>query len=77
MAKTIKPYEDAIDQAQKEKATIMQTWSAKIIEVEQNAIKKYKMRMLPLVVLTWLLLGCQSNSAKPQTSVYSSQRNHH
>ncbi|ENU19585.1 hypothetical protein F994_02445 [Acinetobacter bohemicus ANC 3994] len=40
VAKTIKPYEDAIDQAQKEKATIMQTWSAKIIEVEQNAIKK-------------------------------------
>lgn len=40
IAKAIKPYEDAIDQAQKEKVTIMQTWSAKIIEVEQNAIKK-------------------------------------
>ena len=40
IAEAIKPYEDAIDQAQKEKATIMQTWSAKIIEVEQNAIKK-------------------------------------
>ncbi len=40
VAKAIKPYEDAIDQAQEEKATIMQTWSAKIIEVEQNAIKK-------------------------------------
>ena len=40
VAKAIKPYEDAIDQAQKEKATIMQTWSAKTIEVEQNAIKK-------------------------------------
>lgn len=40
VAKAIKPYEDAIDQAQKEKAIIMQTWSAKIIEVEQNAIKK-------------------------------------
>ena len=40
VAKAIKPYEDAIDQAQTEKATIMQTWSAKIIEVEQNAIKK-------------------------------------
>ena len=40
IAEAIKPYEDALDQAQKEKATIMQTWSAKIIEVEQNAIKK-------------------------------------
>ena len=40
VAKAIKPYEDAIDQAQKEKATIMQTWSDKYIEVEQNAIKK-------------------------------------
>ncbi len=40
MAKAIKPYEDAIDQAQEEKATIMQTWSDKYIEVEQNAIKK-------------------------------------
>ena len=40
MAKAIKPYEDAIDQAQKEKATIMQTWSDKYIKVEQNAIKK-------------------------------------
>ena len=40
MAKAIKPYEDAIDQAQEEKATIMQTWSNKYIEVEQNAIKK-------------------------------------
>ena len=38
--KAIKPYEDAIDQAQEEKATIMQTWSDKYIEVEQNAIKK-------------------------------------
>ena len=36
----IKPYKDAIDQAQEEKATIMQTWSDKYIEVEQNAIKK-------------------------------------
>ena len=36
IAEAIKPYEDAIDQAQKEKATIMQTWSAKIIEVEQQ-----------------------------------------
>ena len=40
VAKAIKPYEDAIDQAQTEKATIMQTWSDKYIEVEQNAIKK-------------------------------------
>lgn len=38
IADAIKPYQDAIDQAQEEKATIMQTWSAKIIEVEQNAI---------------------------------------
>ena len=38
--KAIKPYEDAIDQAQEEKATIMQTWSNKYIQVEQNAIKK-------------------------------------
>ncbi len=28
-------------------------------------LKKYEMRMLPLVVLTWLLVGCQSNSVKP------------
>ncbi len=40
IAKAVKPYVDAIDKAQEEKATIMQTWSAKIIEVEQNAIKK-------------------------------------
>ena len=40
VAKAIKPYEDAIDQAKTEKATIMQTWSDKYIEVEQNAIKK-------------------------------------
>ena len=40
VAKAIKPYEDAIDQAQEEKATIMQIWSDKYIEVEQNAIKK-------------------------------------
>lgn len=40
VAKAIKPYEDAIDQAQTEKATIMKTWSDKYIEVEQNAIKK-------------------------------------
>ena len=40
VAKAIKPYEDAIDQAQTEKATIMQTWSEKYIKVEQNAIKK-------------------------------------
>jgi len=40
VAKAIKPYEDAIDQAQEEKATIMQTWSNRYIEVEQNAIKK-------------------------------------
>ena len=40
IADAIKPYQDAIDQAQEEKATIMQTWSAKIIEVEQNAIKQ-------------------------------------
>jgi hypothetical protein len=40
VADAIKPYQDAIDQAQKEKAAIMQTWSAKIIEVEQNAIKQ-------------------------------------
>lgn len=40
MSKAIKPYEDAIDQAQIEKATIMQTWSDKYIKVEQNAIKK-------------------------------------
>lgn len=40
VAKAIKSYEDAIDQAQEEKATIMQTWSDKYIEVEQNAIKK-------------------------------------
>ena len=40
VADAIKPYQDAIDQAQEEKATIMKTWSAKIIEVEQNAIKK-------------------------------------
>ena len=40
VAKAIKPYQDAIDQAQKEKSAIMQTWSDKYIEVEQNAIKK-------------------------------------
>ena len=40
VADAIKPYQDAIDQAQEEKAAIMQTWSAKIIEVEQNAIKQ-------------------------------------
>ena len=40
VAKAIKPYEYAIDQAQEEKATIMKTWSDKYIEVEQNAIKK-------------------------------------
>lgn len=40
VSKTIKPYEDAIDRAQEEKATIMKTWSDKYIEVEQNAIKK-------------------------------------
>ena len=40
VADAIKPYQDAIDQAQEEKPAIMQTWSAKIIEVEQNAIKK-------------------------------------
>ena len=40
VADAIKPYQNAIDQAQEEKATIMQTWSAKIIEVEQNAIKQ-------------------------------------
>ena len=40
IADAIKPYQDAIDQAQEEKATIMKTWSAKIIEVEQNAIKQ-------------------------------------
>ena len=40
VADAIKPYQDAIDQAQEEKATIMKTWSAKIIEVEQNAIKQ-------------------------------------
>ncbi|UYF70473.1 hypothetical protein [Acinetobacter ursingii] len=40
VADAIKPYQDAIDQAQEEKATIMQTWAAKIIEVEQNAIKQ-------------------------------------
>ena len=40
IADAIEPYQDAIDQAQEEKATIMQTWSAKIIEVEQNAIKQ-------------------------------------
>ena len=40
IADAIKPYQDAIDQAQEEKAAIMQTWSAKIIEVEQNAIKQ-------------------------------------
>lgn len=65
VADAIKPYQDAIDQAQIEKATIMKTWSDKYIEVEQNAIKKYKMQMLPLVVLIWLLAGCQSNSMKP------------
>lgn len=31
VSKAIKPYEDAIDQAQIEKATIMQTWSDKYI----------------------------------------------
>lgn len=40
VAKAIKPYEDAIDRAQEEKAIIMQTWSDKYIQVEQNAIKK-------------------------------------
>ena len=40
VADAIKPYQDAIDQAQEEKAAIMQTWSAKIIKVEQNAIKR-------------------------------------
>lgn len=40
VADAIKPYQDAIDQAKVEKSTIMQAWSAKIIEVEQNAIKQ-------------------------------------
>lgn len=40
VADAIKPYQDAIDQAHEEKVTVMQTWSAKIIEVEQDAIKK-------------------------------------
>ena len=40
VAKAIKPYDDAIDRAQEEKATIMKTWSDKYIQVEQNAIKK-------------------------------------
>ena len=40
IAKAVKPYVDAIEQAQEEKATIMQTWSDKYIKVEQNAIKK-------------------------------------
>ncbi len=40
VADAVKPYQDALDQAEEEKATIMQTWSAKIIEVEQNAIKQ-------------------------------------
>ena len=40
VADAIKPYQDAIDQAQEEKAANTQTWSDKYIEVEQNAIKK-------------------------------------
>ncbi|MFW1665765.1 hypothetical protein [Acinetobacter ursingii] len=40
VADAVKPYQDAIDQAKVEKSTIMQAWSAKIIEVEQNAIKQ-------------------------------------
>lgn len=40
VAKAIKPYENAINQAQEERAIIMQTWSNKYIEVEKNAIKK-------------------------------------
>ena len=40
LAKAIKPYEDAIDQAQTDKATIEKQWSDKYIKVEQNAIKK-------------------------------------
>ncbi|WP_265733490.1 hypothetical protein [Acinetobacter sp. ANC 4470] len=40
MEKAIKPYEDTISQATKEKATIEKVWSDKYIEIEQNAIKK-------------------------------------
>ena len=38
--KVLKPYDDAIYQAQKEKADIQLQWSMKLAEVEQNAIKK-------------------------------------
>ena len=40
VADAIKPYQDAIDQAQEEKATIMQTWAEQLLKVEQNASKK-------------------------------------
>jgi hypothetical protein len=40
VVKVIKPYEDAIYQATKDKAIIEKAWSDKYIEVEQNAIKK-------------------------------------
>ena len=40
VAKVIKPYEDAIYQATKDKTITEKAWSDKYIEVEQNAIKK-------------------------------------
>ena len=78
VAKAIKPYEDAIDQAQTEKATIMQTWSAKIIEVEQNAIKKIQnanaaARSADLAASG---LSKQLSEANKRLST-ASQRNHH
>lgn len=40
VTKAIKPYEDAISQATKDKAIIEKIWSDQYIKVEQNAIKK-------------------------------------
>lgn len=38
--KAVKPYQDAITKAKEQKAITEKAWSAKYIEVEQNAIKK-------------------------------------
>ena len=40
IAKAIKPYQDSIVKAQKQKVITEKAWSDKYIEVEQNAIKK-------------------------------------
>lgn len=40
VAKAIRPYQDSIAKAQKQKAITEKAWSDKYIEAEQNAIKK-------------------------------------